>query len=170
MRYDNVPPAIIRRVMTVWLKNGNDATPVLFRIPDVSDEPPYYILNWFTDDQNIDEPYLRIEQISVNCVDSVDGDIYGVAAMKTKAMDFFQRITVVDDFNKFITYMKANGEDVPFYFKYFEISGGSDEVTWERDALTLESEFFVRYAITYDQESISKISSLSNSQIGNLDT
>ncbi len=171
MRYDDIPPAIIRRALHVWLSNQNDKTPVLFRYPDVDDEAPYYMINWFMDDQNPDAYYLRDEQLMITSVVDVNDGLYGAADRKTKAIDFFQRgQDTVDDCNRFIQYLVSEGSTIPYSFKAFEIIDGNEEISWSDDGLTLSTPFFVRYTVSYEAESLSKISGLTDNQIRALDT
>jgi hypothetical protein len=167
MRYDNIPPAIIRRAFSAWLKSQSISTSVLFRIPDVDDEPPFYLINWFADDQNPDQYWMRAENLMITCVDNNDGGIYGATSMVTIATDFFQREDAVADCNRFIEYIN---EGVPYRFKSFEIVSGSDEVNWLKDAMTLETQIFIRYYLTYDAETLPNIYKLSDGQLADLDT
>jgi hypothetical protein len=170
MTYDNVPASIIRRAFSVWMKNNGEDIPVLYRVPDSEDEPPFYLLNWMEEDQDSDAIYMRYEQLAITCVDNIAGGVYGVSVLKTRALDFFQREHTVNDCNKFIEYMVASGETVPYRFKSFEISSSSDDISWFEDELTLQSPLYIRYGLTFGQENLPNIQGLTNVQIASLDT
>lgn len=171
MRYDDIPPAIIRRALTVWLGSQSDITPVLLRVPESDDNTPYYLINWFLDDQDPDMYFIRSEQIMINTVVSVEDGIHGASSRKTKLVDFFQRgQATVDDCNRFIQYLVSEGATIPYHFKAFEIMDGTEEVTWNTDGLVIETPVFIRYSLTYNAEALPNIQSLNDSQIEALDT
>lgn len=169
MRYDNIMPSIIRRAFTVWLRAQNDDTEVLFRFQDASDKMPLYMLTWYTNEQEPESPWDRYEEIMVTCLSAGADGPYQSSAMKLKAMDFFQREAFIRDINRFIEYIISTGDEVSYRIKSAVIYDDTEGAEISDDGMQMKSIFYIRYCVTFEQEDLSNLYSLTNQQISDLD-
>lgn len=147
----------------------NDNTEVLFRFQDASDPMPLYMLSWYSDDQDPEQPWERYEELMVSCLSSGADGPYESAVMKTKAMDFFQRENFVRDINRFIEYIISTGDTVNFRMKSVSVYDNSDGISVSDDGMQVQSIIFIRYCVTYKQETLPKLYNLSNQDFANYD-
>lgn len=158
-RYVYLPGAIIRMVLSAWIKASgysldSGVPAVLYRLADESSVPPYILVHTFYDEGQSEMPFIRTEQCMLLCVVSQEDGRHGLVSLQTFIADMLQKDSAVSELNRFITLSESVSDiTIPYRFKTINIVGSDDE-KWDDQGQMINGSITFSYEYTYQQESL----------------